>query len=122
FDNIIALKNLCMKKPNNKMSSHRISQIITLVLTIAVGVSSALAQDPSKAKFLDPGNMNLLIKPGDNFVEYAGGVWLKNNPIPAKETRWGSFNILREFNDKALSKILVDAVNDKSAVPGSVKR
>jgi putative endopeptidase len=83
---------------------------------------SVFSQDPSKAKFLDPSNMNLLMKPGDNFVEYAGGVWLKNNAIPAKETRWGSFNILRDFNVKALRTILSEAVADTKAQPGSVKR
>src|SRR5215469_4201423 len=80
-------------------------------------VSSDLlfAQDPSKAKFLDPANMDLLVKPGDNFVEYAGGAWLKNNQIPDKETRWGSFTILRDFNVKALKKILSEAVTDTKA-------
>ena len=45
-------------------------------------------------KFIDPANMDLSIKPGDNFYMYANGNWIKNTPIPAKETRWGSFNIL----------------------------
>jgi putative endopeptidase len=66
--------------------------------------------------------MNTLVKPGDNFVEYAGGVWLKNNSIPAKETTWGSFSILRDFNVKALRTILADASADTKAKPGSVKR
>jgi len=92
-----------------------------LVLMFATGVVFS-QQDPSKAKFLDPSNMNLLVKPGDNFVEYAGGVWLKKNPIPAKETRWGSFNILRDFNVKALKKILTEAAMDQQAKPGSVKK
>ena len=46
------------------------------------------SQDPGKAKFIDRSNMDLLVKPGDNFVEYAGGNWLRNNSIPAKETSW----------------------------------
>ncbi|GHN01087.1 endothelin-converting protein [Cytophagales bacterium WSM2-2] len=79
-------------------------------------------QDPGKAKFLDPSNMNTLVKPGDNFVEYAGGIWLKKNQIPAKETRWGSFNILRDFNVKALRTILTEAAADTKAQPGSVKK
>ncbi len=66
--------------------------------------------------------MNALVKPGDNFVEYAGGVWLKNNSIPAKETTWGSFSILRDFNVNALKKILTEAAADKDAKPGSVKK
>ncbi|MBL7852606.1 MAG: M13 family metallopeptidase [Cyclobacteriaceae bacterium] len=66
--------------------------------------------------------MDLMVRPGDDFVNYSGGVWLRNNPVPAKETRWGSFNMLRDFNVKAMQAILTDAMNDKSAPAGSVKR
>lgn len=52
----------------------------------------------AKPKLIDPVNMDIAIKPGDDFMGYAGGVWLKNNPVPAKETRWGSLNMLRDFN------------------------
>src|SRR5690606_15325602 len=45
-----------------------------------------------------------------------------NNPIPAKETRWGSFNELREFNANAVKRILLDAQNDKNAPEGSIER
>src|SRR6476660_6216181 len=83
---------------------------------------ASFSQDPGKAKFIDPANMNTLTKPGDNFVEYAGGVWLKNNSIPAKETTWGSFSILRDFNVNALKKILTDASVDAKAKPGSTKK
>src|SRR5580698_1210226 len=55
-------------------------------------------------KYINPANMDLSVKPGDNFFEYANGNWIKNNPIPAKETRWGSFGILAQGNtDKLLS-------------------
>lgn len=99
-----------------------LSKGIAGILAMILSISLSFSQDPSKAKFLDPANMNLLVKPGDNFVEYAGGVWLKNNQIPAKETRWGSFNMLRDFNVKALRKILTDAAMDTKAQPGSVKK
>lgn len=45
-------------------------------------------------KYIDPSNMDLSVKPGDNFYLYANGAWLKNNPVPASKTRWGSFDIL----------------------------
>jgi len=99
-----------------------LSKGIVTVVTLILSTSLSFSQDPSKAKFLDPANMNLLVKPGDNFVEYSGGVWLKNNQIPAKETRWGSFNMLRDFNVKALRKILSEAAMDTKAQPGSVKK
>ncbi|MBS1505576.1 MAG: M13 family metallopeptidase [Bacteroidetes bacterium] len=99
-----------------------ISGIAVSISVIVLATMSAFAQDPGKAKFLDRGNMNILVKPGDNFVEYAGGTWLKKNSIPAKETSWGSFNILRDFNVKAIRTILNETLADANAKPGSVKR
>ncbi len=57
-------------------------------------------------KFIDPANMDLSVKPGDNFFEYANGTWIKNHPIPAKETRWGSFGILNQENTDRLLGLL----------------
>ncbi|HJP63768.1 MAG TPA: M13 family metallopeptidase, partial [Mucilaginibacter sp.] len=73
------------------------------------------------AKFIDPANMDLSIKPGDDFFDYANGTWIKDNAIPAKETRWGSFNILRQENtDKLLS--LLGEVSKPGAPKGSLKQ
>lgn len=56
----------------------------------------AIAQKSSPAmKYINPANMDLSVKPGDNFYLYANGNWLKNNPVPASKTRWGSFDELR---------------------------
>lgn len=90
----------------------------------ALGIIAASysAQAQSPAKFIDPANMDLTVKPGDDFYKYASGTWIKNNPVPAKETRWGSFNALRDFNINAVKGLVEDAAADKSAPAGSVKR
>ena len=59
-------------------------------------------------KFIDPANMDLAVKPGDDFFEYANGGWIKQNAIPAKETRWGSFNILHQENTDHLLGLLAE--------------
>jgi len=59
-------------------------------------------------KFIDPANMDLSVKPGDDFFEYADGNWIKNNPIPPKETRWGSFGMLNQENTERLIGLLND--------------
>ena len=56
-------------------------------------------------KFIDPKNMNMSVRPQDDFYEYANGNWLKNTEIPASESRWGSFSELAEFNQNALRSI-----------------
>lgn len=95
--------------------------LYTIQMLLLAGAVLA-QQEASKAKFIDPANMDITVKPGDDFMNYSGGIWLKNNPVPAKETRWGSFTILRDFNVKAVREILNEAGADKNAAPGSVKR
>ncbi|MER2998510.1 M13 family metallopeptidase [Pontibacter populi] len=66
--------------------------------------------------------MDLKVKPGDDFYTYANGVWLRNNPVPAKETRWGSFNELRDFNIKAVRTILSESAAKTDAKAGTVEK
>ena len=72
-------------------------------------------------KFIDASNMNTTVRPQDDFYEYANGTWLKNTPIPASESRWGSFNELQEFNRAALKTIL-DDVTKKNNATGSIEQ
>ncbi len=60
-------------------------------------------------KFIDPQNMDMSVKPGDNFYLYANGNWLKKNEIPASKTSWGSFNELRDKSVAAMKTLLDDA-------------
>lgn len=83
-----------------------------------VSLNAAAQQAP----FIDPKHMDLSVRPGDDFYQYASGKWIKENPVPAKETRWGSFNVLRDFNINAVKSILQEAANNQSAPAGSVQR
>ncbi|MES2419474.1 MAG: M13 family metallopeptidase [Bacteroidota bacterium] len=91
------------------------------ILGIVAGSFSAYAQNVPK-KFIDPANMDLTVKPGNDFYQYASGTWVKKNPVPAKETRWGTFNELREFNVQAVRSLVEKAAADKGALPGSVTK
>lgn len=64
-------------------------------------------------KYIDKANMDLSVKPGNNFYKYANGNWIKNNPVPASKTRWGSFDELREQSSKRLQSLLQDASTKK---------
>jgi putative endopeptidase len=73
-------------------------------------------------KFIDPANMDLSIKPGDDFYDYANGNWIKNNPVPAKETRWGSFNVLIQNNTDRLLSLLQEVSSAPGQPKGSLKQ
>lgn len=94
--------------------------LLRMCLLIGCVMAGIISKAQSVTKFIDSANMDLTVKPGDDFYNYASGIWIKNNPVPAKETRWGSFNLLRDFNINAVKKILETAAADKSAKPGSI--
>jgi putative endopeptidase len=81
-------------------------KLLFLSLLILLSVVTTNAQTD---KYIDKSNMDLSVKPGDNFYEYADGNWIKNNPVPASKTRWGSFDELREQSSKRLQILLEDA-------------
>jgi putative endopeptidase len=88
------------------------------------GVSPKPKHKPAvPKKFIDPANMDLSVKPGDDFFDYANGNWVKQNAIPAKETRWGSFNILRQENTDKLLGLLNEVSKTSATQPkGSLKQ
>lgn len=102
------------------MNLQELKSYFAILGIVAASYSASAQQHP--AKLIDPANMNLSVKPGDDFYEYASGTWIKNNPVPAKETRWGSFNELRDFNINAVKGLVQDAAADRSALAGSPKR
>lgn len=74
---------------------------------------------PQGVKFIEPSYIDSSVNPADDFYLFANGAWMKNNEIPASETRWGSFNLLEDFNKKVLFELLEDAAKQKNAPNGS---
>lgn len=95
--------------------------LLAAVACFALVVSPASAKDSNAGarKLLDTANMDRTVRPGDNFFLYSNGTWLRKNPIPASETRWGSFNELQENNYAALHSLLEEAAKAKNPAKGS---
>ena len=66
----------------------------------------------------DRKNIDASVRPQDDFFQFAVGGWLKQNPIPATESRWGSFAVLRDETWSALHRILAQIAR-RPARPGS---
>ncbi|WP_460969915.1 M13 family metallopeptidase [Spirosoma migulaei] len=82
----------------------------------SVSQPNAIRPDPKppvpKTPFINRQNMNLAVKPGDDFYQYANGEWLKKNLIPASKTSWGSLNVLREKSLDAMKSLLEEATQN----------
>ncbi|RPD45448.1 M13 family peptidase [Hymenobacter sediminis] len=90
----------------------------TAAATTTAPATSAPAADP-KGVGLNVANIDNSVNACDNFFQYASGNWLKNNPIPAAEVRWGSFNELADKNNALMRQILQEAAANTSATKGS---
>jgi putative endopeptidase len=94
------------------MKTKMISPILaTGLLFSSVFVFALPGTNPSKnkIKYIDKANMDLSVKPGDNFYRYSNGGWLKNNPVPGSKTRWGSFDVLRELSSTRVRTLLEES-------------
>ena len=63
----------------------------------------------AQLQYIDRANMDLSVKPGDDFYRYANGGWLKKTVMPGTKSRWGSFDILRETSSQQLKTLLEEA-------------
>ena len=70
-----------------------------------VATAATLALTLGVRAEIDLKNFDLTVKPQDDFFHYANGTWMKNNPIPADQARWASFNELDERNQSNLRTI-----------------
>ena len=75
-------------------------------------------KDKKTNKAIDLANMDKSVRPQDDFYEFANGGWLKNNPVPSTESKWGSFSALLEENQTRLKGILEENTQ-KANAPGS---
>lgn len=92
-----------------------------LIPALAFAVTGASAQTTDLKSGLDRNDMDLSIKPGTNFFDYAGGNWRKSHPIPAEYSRYGSFEVLIENNERQLHD-LIEQLAKESHPAGSLEQ
>jgi putative endopeptidase len=68
---------------------------------------------------VDLDGMDRSVKPGDDFFKYVNGKWAATTQIPADQTRYGAFNMLRDLSEARVRAILDRWAADKSLKPGS---
>ncbi len=73
--------------------------------------ASGPASEPKKPISFDLSAIDKTADPCTNFYQYACGNWMKNNPIPSDQVRWGRFNELAERNNYLLYSELKSAAD-----------
>jgi putative endopeptidase len=76
---------------------------------------SKFAGDSAASWGFDTANLDKTCKPCDDFYQFAMGGWMKNNPIPAEYSSWGTFTQLADKNQQNLRTILEAAQSAKAA-------
>ena len=79
---------------------------------------SSCEESPKLTSGIIKENMNLKVKPGDNFEEYVNGTWLVKNKIPADKSSYGVFDMLMDKSQKDVKEIIEEA-SKKNAPMGS---
>ena len=67
-----------------------------LVLAACAGTPKAPVKPTIGAWGFDAATMDTSVRPGDDFFKYVNGTWIKNTPMPADKSRYGSFDALRD--------------------------
>ena len=98
------------------MKSMNKVQIAAVIFFFALGC--CLAQEggmKSGSKPMKSGiiieNMDTSVDPGNNFMEYVNGNWIKSHTIPADKASFGSFNILRDNSEEEVKGIIEEAAS-----------
>ena len=74
-----------------------------------------------KTPAIDLSNFDLSVAPNADFYQYATGGWQKNNPLKPEFSRYGSFDVLRENNEKRINALFQE-MTKLEAAPGSVEQ
>lgn len=93
---------------------HKVLNILGIAAVVVATISAVYI---TRGKDMDAGikieNMDLSVKPGDDFYDYATRGWAVKNPIPDDYTRYGAFDVLRNTN---LERVREIAENDNGKI------
>ncbi len=93
------------------------NKFLNIIGIIAVAVSLAgafyMTKDKKMTTGIRPQDMDLTVRPGDDFYDYASRGWRDANPIPDDYVRYGSFDVLRSEN---LERVRNIAENDNGKI------
>ncbi len=89
------------------------------MIALATTLTGCQMGDKTLSSGIDLANLDTTFLPGTDFYEFATHGWQVANPLTAEYSRYGSFDVLQENNNKQLRE-LIDSVAAQKNEPGSV--
>jgi putative endopeptidase len=80
------------------------------------------ATPPALASGIDKANFDAAVRPQDDLYQAIDGTWLKNTPIPADRSNYGSFTKLADDAEAQLRVIIEELSTKTGKTPGSIEQ
>src|SRR5687768_12770290 len=94
-------------------------RLTPLRAALAAALAAASFQAPAA---LDIAGIDKTIDACNDFYRHTNRAWLETTEIPADRTRWGSFEIIAQRNEKLLTAALDEALAKPLPPEGTVER
>ncbi len=91
------------------------------MLMISAVALASCGSDAAKQPALDLANLDTTVSPKVDFYRYATGGWQDANPLRPEFSRFGSFDVIAETNQKQLNELFA-SMADMKAAKGSVEQ
>lgn len=85
----------------------------TMIPAMLLAIAPTLGAEAQSKSGLDLTNLDKTVRPADDFYQFATGGWQKLHPLPAAYSRFGSFDMLQDDNNKRINSILSDLQKKK---------
>lgn len=103
----------------NCINTRYMKKTLIMLLTTVAAVSCGGRGE--KVPAIDITNLDTSVSPGEDFYRYATGGWQKKNPLKPEYSRYATFDMLNDNNQKRLNELFV-SMQDMQTVPGSVEQ